>query len=178
MSFALLLSFYFMSTKSLLPTLISIQHHIFSSPLICIYFDEIYPVVLWQISSNLFIYCLQTQQFYLLNPTLHATCFGRPGASSGIKIHHLKPKWTCVKRYCDMWDFKNVMVVITLDYYGFLFLKYLFVKRFLKFLTQTRFCWTCLKYLVSLVSFHSCMCVRSLKTDKLKVYLQWIIRLF
>jgi len=46
-----------------------------------------------------FIYCLQTQQFYLVNPTLHAACFGRSRASSGIKMRNLKRKWTCVKHF-------------------------------------------------------------------------------
>ena len=32
----------------------------------------------------------------LLIPTLHATCSGHPSPSSGIKVHNLKPKWTCV----------------------------------------------------------------------------------
>ena len=40
---------------------------------------------------------LHLNMTYLLNPTLHAICFG-PQTSSDIKVHNLKAKWTCVNK--------------------------------------------------------------------------------
>jgi len=58
------------------------------------YFDGIHPVVLWQISSYLYI-AVKHNRFYLLNLKLHATCFSPPPAS-GIKVCSSKTKWTCI----------------------------------------------------------------------------------
>jgi hypothetical protein len=57
-------------------------------------FDALHPIVLWKISSNLITAITHNS---LLNPTVYARCASHAIPSSGIKVHHLKPKWTCVK---------------------------------------------------------------------------------
>jgi hypothetical protein len=42
-------------------------------------------------------YLVPSNTTNLLNPKLHATCFGRPRPSSSIKVHNVKPNGTCVK---------------------------------------------------------------------------------
>jgi hypothetical protein len=54
------------------------------------YFDGIHPVLLWQISSYLFI-AVKHNRFYLLNIKLNVTCFSLWPAS-GIEVHSSKPK--------------------------------------------------------------------------------------
>jgi hypothetical protein len=45
------------------------------------------------------IYILTSNTSNLLNPALHATCFSHLPLPSGIKVHNLKSKLTCVKVY-------------------------------------------------------------------------------
>ena len=83
-------------------------------------FNALHPIVLWKISSSLFTAIKRNS---LLNPTVYARCASVAVPSSGMKVHHLKPKWTCVK---STLQFVRSHIDITLDYCGF-FIPYLFI---------------------------------------------------
>ena len=74
----------------------------------CLYLNKYKLVVIYLLSNTKIIFMTSNTAF----------CFGSPRASSGIKIHNLKPKWTCVKnilRYVRPYKFS---IAITMDYCG------------------------------------------------------------
>ena len=48
---------------------------------------------------------------------MHATCFGPPSPSAGIKVHNLEPEGTCVKgifrfvRNDKIYNYHNILIL-------------------------------------------------------------------
>jgi hypothetical protein len=56
-------------------------------------FEGIRPLILWKISSNIYIYiAVKSNRFYLLNLKLRSMCFDRLWPSSDIKVYNLKTR--------------------------------------------------------------------------------------